>query len=165
MPRNLSLTRDQAEWLVDLLEYCDPKTEGSWRHDLASEIREQFGMSPRNIEAPPTPSPTYLADFKPTNSNQEAIEKMVHEHNLTVDKLTELQLAEALRQAILCGDFIRLVQTDTSFPVHRQSITYIPFRREQELKARIQELESALEFYKAPPTPSTARKPPPNYVH
>jgi hypothetical protein len=44
MPRMLPLTRTEAEWLVDLLEDCDPKKTGTWRHDLASEIRTLFGM-------------------------------------------------------------------------------------------------------------------------
>jgi len=42
--RALELTRNEAEWLVDLLEDCDPKAVGSWRHDLAAEIRTLFGM-------------------------------------------------------------------------------------------------------------------------
>lgn len=44
MSRNLTLTRDDAENLVDLLENCDPKKEGYWRHILAADIREMFGM-------------------------------------------------------------------------------------------------------------------------
>ena len=44
MARNLALTRDEAEWLVDLLEDCDPVKVGSWRHDIATELRELFGM-------------------------------------------------------------------------------------------------------------------------
>lgn len=47
MARNLQLTRTEAEWLVDLLEACDPLQEGTWRHDLAAEIRELFGMVPQ----------------------------------------------------------------------------------------------------------------------
>lgn len=42
--RHLSLTRTEAEWLVALLEDCNPKTVGTWRHDLADEIRYEFGM-------------------------------------------------------------------------------------------------------------------------
>jgi len=43
--RNLGLTRDEAEGLVDLLEDCDPKLEGTWRFDLSIQIRELFGMT------------------------------------------------------------------------------------------------------------------------
>jgi hypothetical protein len=41
--KDLSLTRDEGERLVDLLEDCDPAKE-IWRHDLAAEIRQTFGM-------------------------------------------------------------------------------------------------------------------------
>ena len=44
MARDWTLTRTEAENLVDLLEDCDPKEVGTWRHDLASELRELFGM-------------------------------------------------------------------------------------------------------------------------
>ena len=42
--QDLSLTRDEGERLVDILEACDPLTE-KWRHELASEIRQLFGMN------------------------------------------------------------------------------------------------------------------------
>lgn len=45
--RNLPISRDQAEWLVDLLEEADPAKVGSWRVDLSREIRELFGMCTR----------------------------------------------------------------------------------------------------------------------
>lgn len=41
---SFSIDRTTAEWLVDLLEKCDPKESGTWRFDLASEIRQEFGM-------------------------------------------------------------------------------------------------------------------------
>jgi hypothetical protein len=43
--RTISLSRDEAEWLVDLLEECDPKLVGSWRFALAEEIRFAYGMT------------------------------------------------------------------------------------------------------------------------
>lgn len=42
--RQLDLGRDEAEWLVDLLEDCDPNKEGSWRFTMARDIRNLFGM-------------------------------------------------------------------------------------------------------------------------
>lgn len=42
--KSLRLTRDEADWLVDLLEACDITTTGTWRHSIASELRETFGM-------------------------------------------------------------------------------------------------------------------------
>jgi hypothetical protein len=44
MPRSVELTRDEAERLVDLLEDCDLKVVGTWRHAIAEDIREAFGM-------------------------------------------------------------------------------------------------------------------------
>lgn len=49
--RNVSMSRDDAENLVDLLELCDPVKVGTWRHDLAANIREVFGMTTREQEA------------------------------------------------------------------------------------------------------------------
>lgn len=48
--RFIALSRSQAEWLVDLLENCDPKEAGTWRHEMAAEIREAFGMATREQE-------------------------------------------------------------------------------------------------------------------
>lgn len=44
MAKKLTLTRTEAESLVDLLEDCSPVEVGTWRHNLAHEIRELFGM-------------------------------------------------------------------------------------------------------------------------
>lgn len=44
MARQLTLVRTEAEWLVDLLEDCDPAKIGTWRHLMAAEVRELFGM-------------------------------------------------------------------------------------------------------------------------
>ena len=67
----------------------------------------------------------------------EATRKMVFEYSIRIEKLTEEQTVSALRQAIECGDFQRLVSP------HGQQVVYEPFRREQELLARIARLESA----------------------
>lgn len=42
--RGLHLGRTTAEELVKLLEACEPKAAGSWRHTLAADIRHEFGM-------------------------------------------------------------------------------------------------------------------------
>lgn len=42
--RQLDLGRDEAEWLIDLLEDCDLNKEGSWRFTMARDIRNLFGM-------------------------------------------------------------------------------------------------------------------------
>jgi hypothetical protein len=50
MARNLTLVRTEAEWLIELLESCNPEEVGSWRHDMADDIRKLFGMVSREIE-------------------------------------------------------------------------------------------------------------------
>jgi len=44
MAIKLILTRTEAEDLVELLENCDKKVVGSWRHDIADDIRKLCGM-------------------------------------------------------------------------------------------------------------------------
>ena len=50
MARKLTLVRTEAEWLIDLLESCNPLEEGTWRHDMASDIRNLFGILSREEE-------------------------------------------------------------------------------------------------------------------
>lgn len=68
---------------------------------------------------------------------EEAAKLLNEQLNIAIENLTKMQLAEALTQAICCGDFQRLVTTDG-----RQTVTYIPFRREQELQTRIEDLQA-----------------------
>lgn len=42
--KNVPMTRDEAEWLVDLLEKSDPDKVGQWTLYLAANIRDVFGM-------------------------------------------------------------------------------------------------------------------------
>jgi hypothetical protein len=53
--------------------------------------------------------------------------RLVRAHALAVEKLTEEQLAEAIRQAVACGDFQRHIHA-TPHGRDGQSITYAPFR-------------------------------------
>jgi hypothetical protein len=70
----------------------------------------------------------------------EVLAVLLKKHSLAVEQLTEKQMATALRQAIDCGDFTRQVRvTDNA-----QTVTYIPFSREKELKSHIKELESVI---------------------
>lgn len=73
-----------------------------------------------------------------TNPNDQilaAVDELVRKHNLAVDALTEQQLAEAIRQAIASGEFMRNVVVDG-----RQSVTYIPWREVEELRSLYNEL-------------------------
>ena len=80
-----------------------------------------------------------------------AIEELTTSYQLTVGGLTKEQFAEALRQAIACGDFKRLVLShslDLDYPKLSCSVTqqvvYLPYAREQELLAKIKTLEERL---------------------
>lgn len=67
-----------------------------------------------------------------------ALEELIRKHSSAVEDLTEKQFAEAIRQAIACGDFQRLVVTTGE---GAQRVLYIPFAEQARLQARIQELE------------------------
>lgn len=57
-------------------------------------------------------------------------DELVRKHQLAVETLTEQQLAEAIRQAIASGDFVRHVSMDG-----RQSVSYIPWREVEWLRS------------------------------
>mgnify|MGYP001591209675 FL=1 len=61
--------------------------------------------------------------------------ELVRKHQLAVETLTEQQLAEAIRQAIASGDFMRNVVVDG-----RQSVIYIPWREVERLRLLYNEL-------------------------
>ena len=61
--------------------------------------------------------------------------ELVRKHQLAVETLTEQQLAEAMRQAIASGDFMRNVVTDG-----RQAVIYIPWREVEHLRSLYNEL-------------------------
>jgi len=70
-----------------------------------------------------------------------AIEKLARRCNLAIEGLTEEQLAEAIKQAILCGDFQRHVITGTT----AQSVVYLPYATERGLRGRVAALEATLD--------------------
>lgn len=68
-------------------------------------------------------------------NNSALFGELVRKHQLAVETLTEHQLAEAIRQAIASGDFIRNVVVDG-----RQSVTYIPWLEVDRLRSIYNEL-------------------------
>lgn len=64
---------------------------------------------------------------------------LARDYNIAIEKLTEQQTADAIKQAILAEDFTTLV-----LPDGEQRVVYIPFRQVQTLKARIFALEEQL---------------------
>jgi len=65
------------------------------------------------------------------------IMRVIHEKMITQEKLTEDQFAEAIRQAIACGDFLKLVTTDG-----RQQVIYVPYREVESLKSQVRQLDA-----------------------
>jgi len=88
-----------------------------------------FKSSPPSI-APPVP-PAVVKEFS------ELADEVFRAHSKIMEALTRDQFIKTLNQAIACGDFLRHVRVDTA----SQAVTYLPYRREQELLARITELE------------------------
>lgn len=74
-------------------------------------------------------------------AHQKAVDDMVRKHNLAVESLTEKQLAEAIRQALACGDLVRCVRIADN----AQIVVYEPYTEWGRLNNRIQRLEQLLE--------------------
>lgn len=83
--------------------------------------------------------------FHPTHLVTEKLRELLKEKEIAINGLTRDQLAEAIRQAIACGDFTRYVQVENQ----GQSVVYIPYRRMHELLNQIEHLKIMLETHKA----------------
>jgi hypothetical protein len=71
---------------------------------------------------------------------EKAMQRFIKAHNIRCEALTEHQMAEALRQAIASGDFVRHVRVlDDS-----QEVVYEPFRQAEALKSENERLRTAL---------------------
>jgi hypothetical protein len=86
----------------------------------------------------------------------EAITKMIQTHQLEVEKLTEQQLAELLRQVLLSGDILRyskvsppvVLSEDKTIATFQQwqSVSYEPFRQSTQLRSRAERAEQLLHW-------------------
>lgn len=61
-----------------------------------------------------------------------------------LDRFTEAQMVEAIKQALLCGDFTKLVVAGDPAGTHRQTVVYIPFKRVEELESEIARLKEVI---------------------
>jgi len=110
-----------------------------------NDIRLEHEQMKDTCQAPPL-GETYKryvtgewADLRTELEKQ--IEETVKRHNLAVEELTEKQFVSAIKQAIECGDFTRLVRvTDGG-----QCVVYMPFEREQKLESQVAELKQQVE--------------------
>ena len=82
-----------------------------------------------------------LSHYVSTERINKAVSDLIREHALAVEQLTENQLAEAIRQALASGDFVRLVREDSA-----QGVVYIPFAEAERLKSEINELQTQLDL-------------------
>lgn len=72
-------------------------------------------------------------------STRASIEELfVRKHALTVESLTEQQLADVIRQAIAAGDFQRNVMNEGG--THKQAVIYLPYREVSRLRPLYNEL-------------------------
>lgn len=79
----------------------------------------------------------------PTNFERlltNSVDELITLYSISAENLTQDQVASALKQAILAGDFQRLISSSGG-----QTVVYLPFARVQELEGRIRELEHELE--------------------
>lgn len=72
---------------------------------------------------------------------QQLTDKLVREHGLAHERLTEKQIADAIRQALLAGDFTMHVVAETG----AQTVTYIPYQGVEELRDEVRRLKSLIE--------------------
>jgi len=70
----------------------------------------------------------------------ELFRDFVRRHFLETERLTEVQLAQAIQQALAAGDFVRFVARDPE----RQTITYIPYRERETVRSKYNELVMAV---------------------
>lgn len=71
----------------------------------------------------------------------DAVNKLAAKYKLASELLDEKQIAEAVRQAILAGDFDKLVCAD------KQAIRYIPYQGVEDLRSENQRLKSLLDTH------------------
>lgn len=72
-------------------------------------------------------------------SGAELFREFVRKHRLAAETLTELQLAEAFRQSIASGDFVRYVTVDGG-----QTVEYVPYRELERVRTLYCELIGAV---------------------
>lgn len=79
-------------------------------------------------------------ELKPNKALEKHLKRITRKHQLKIEKLTEEQFIQVLKQAIASGDFIKIVSQDGS----KQGMSYVPFRLEQQLRAEIVRLKAEL---------------------
>lgn len=77
---------------------------------------------------------------------EKPIWKLIQEHNLRVEKLTQEQLVDLISQMIASGDIVRYVQeTGPGQMDYAQKMVYQPFHEVERLTAEVRELKGKLQ--------------------
>lgn len=71
---------------------------------------------------------------------KEDIDKLLKERDIQIENFTKAQTCEAFRQAILSGDFVKLIIQDAS----RQGVVYIPCQRCMQLEVQLQNRDTEI---------------------
>jgi hypothetical protein len=89
----------------------------------------------------------------PVNHEQmeAAVAEMVRKNSIAIEGLTEQQIAEAIKQAALAGDFTRHIYMTGQG--HAQSVTYIPYQGVEDLRAENARLVALLREHSIEPYP------------
>jgi len=72
---------------------------------------------------------------------KQKIAEIVRERNLAMENLAEEKFVEVLMQAIECRDFQSCLSSDGEY----FGISYVPYRRVQELERKVKELRGNIE--------------------
>ena len=91
-----------------------------------------------------TKSSPYCEPLKPIEGFTEQIDALLKEHGVKHDEFAGKLLAESVRQAIYCGDFLNYVRVDNG----AMFVSYIPYRRVEELEDEVERLKEENERLK-----------------
>jgi len=77
------------------------------------------------------------------DSFQKQLAELIEQNQIATENLTKDQFISAVKQAVACGDFTRLVT-----PTSGQAVVYHPYSQIQILKDKIEGLNRRLEEYR-----------------
>jgi len=80
------------------------------------------------------------AYFKLWPDFNETLNKLLVQHSIAVEGLTQDQTVNCIKQMIAAGDFTRYVRTD----IHAQTIVYEPYSRCMNLEMEVERLKKQL---------------------
>jgi hypothetical protein len=79
-------------------------------------------------------------DFSSTTLLEGCVQKLVQQHSIACEELTERQMADAIKQAIMAGDFQKVVRARDG----GQQVLYMPYHGLEGLRSENQRLKKLL---------------------